>query len=115
MEGCPNKAMVGSLMYAMMVTRTNIAFAESTVRQFMLKASPPHWMVVKRIMRYLKGTLDFRLCIGSKNIALRGFCIANWMGYANDSQSTTGTCFFDGVGVISWKCKKQPTIALSTT
>ena len=71
MEGEPYKARVGSLMYAMVATRIDIAFVVSTVSQFMSKADPPHWMAVKRIMRYLKGTLDFKLCLGGKDIILR--------------------------------------------
>ena len=73
MEGIPYKAGVGSLMYAMVAMRVNIALAVSTVSQFMSKGCPPHWMAVKRIMRYLKGTLDFKLCLGGKDIVLRGF------------------------------------------
>ena len=53
MEGVPYKAGVGSLMYKMVATRGDIAFVVSTVSQFMSKAGPPHWMPVKRIMRYL--------------------------------------------------------------
>ena len=79
----------------------------------MLKASPPHWMVVKCIMKYLKGILDFKLCFGSKDIALRGFCDADWAGTTNNWQFTTWYMFFVEVGVISWKCKIQSTIALS--
>ena len=58
-EGVPYKAGVGSVMYAMVATRVNIAFAVSMMSQFMLKAGPPHWMAVKCIMRYLKDNLDF--------------------------------------------------------
>jgi len=115
MEGVPYKAAVGSLMYAMVATRPDIAFAVSTVSQFMAKAGPPHWVAVKRIMRYLKGSLGLKLCLGGKDIALRGFCDADWAGDTNDRRSTTGYVFLVGEGVISWKCKKQPTIALSTT
>ena len=43
-----------------------------------------HWMVVKRITRYLNGTLDFKLCLESNNIALRGFCDGDWAGDANN-------------------------------
>ena len=49
-----------TLIYAMMTTRVDIAFAVSTVSRFMFKSGSPHWMPVKHIMRYLKGTLDFR-------------------------------------------------------
>ena len=84
MESVSYKAKVGSLMYAMVATRANIAFTVSTVSQFMSKAGPPHWMAVKRIMRYLKGTLDFKLCLGGEDIVLRGFCDADWTGDANE-------------------------------
>ena len=62
MEGVPYKAGVGSLIFAMMGTGADISFAMSTVSQFMSKAGPPHWMAMKHIMRYSKGTLDFKLC-----------------------------------------------------
>ena len=66
----------------------------------MSKAGPLHWMAVKCIMRYLKGTLDFKVCFEGKDIALRRFYVANWVERANDQQSTTGFVFFVGVGVI---------------
>ena len=59
MEVVLYKAGIGSLMYAMVSKRADIAFAVSMVSQFMSKAGLQHWMAVKRIMRYLKGTLDF--------------------------------------------------------
>ena len=44
-------------------------------------------------MRYLKGTLDFKLYLGGKDIALPWICDADWAGDANDQRSTTGICF----------------------
>src|ERR1700738_993996 len=64
-------------------------------------------------MRYLKGTLDFKLWLKCKDVVLRVFCDVDWTGDANDPQSTMGYVFVVGVGVILWKYKKQPTIALS--
>ena len=69
---------IGSLMYTMVGTRVDLAFAVSMVSQFVSKASPLHWMALKCIMRYLKGTLDFKLCLRGKDIALRGFCNGVW-------------------------------------
>jgi hypothetical protein len=54
------------------------------------------------------------LCLGGKDVSLRGYCDADWGGDANERRSTTGYVFFVGVGAISWNCKRQPTIALST-
>ena len=77
MESVSYKAKVKSLMHVIVVTRADIAFAVSTVSQFMSKAGPLHWKAVKRIIRYLKGTLDFKLRLGGKDIALRKICNAN--------------------------------------
>jgi hypothetical protein len=52
-------------------------------------------------MRYLKGTLDLKLCLGGKDVSLRGYCDADWGGDANERRSTTGYVFFVGVGY--WK------------
>jgi hypothetical protein len=73
MEGVAYNVGVRSLMYVMVATTVDILFAMSTVSQFMSKAGPPHWMVVKRIMRYLKAILDFKLCLRQKDIILRVF------------------------------------------
>ena len=115
MDGVPYKSGVGSLMYAMVATRADLAFAVSMVSQFMSRAGPTHWSAVKRIMRYLQSTMDTKLCLGGKDMTLRGYCDADWAGDANERRSTTGYVFFIGVGAISWNCRRQPTIALSTT
>jgi hypothetical protein len=118
MQNIPYKAAVGSLMYAMVGTRPDLAFPVSMVSRFMSsmsRAGPSHWMAVKSIMRYLKGNLDLKLCLGGKDVSLRGYCDADWGGDANERRSTTRYVFFVGVGAVSWNCKKQPTIALSTT
>ena len=67
-------------MYAMVATRPDLAFAVSIVNRFMLKPDPMHWMAVKRIMQYLKGTLDMRLCIGDKHINFKAYSDADWSG-----------------------------------
>ena len=48
-------------------------------------------------------------------MAMRGYCDADWAGDVQERRSTTGYVFFVGKGVVSWNCRKQPTIALSTT
>jgi transposase InsO family protein len=115
MQDVPYKAAVGSLMYVMVATRPDLAFAMSVVSQHMAKCGPKHWAAVKRVMRYLQGSLDAKLVLGGKSLALVGFCDADWAGDATDRRSTTGYVFMLGGGAISWNSKKQPTIALSTT
>ena len=115
MQGVPYKEAMGSFMYAMVATRDDITFAVSVVSQFMSKPSSMHWAAVKRILRYLKGTLDVKLCLGGMALTLKGYCDADWGGDVNSRRSTMGYVFFLGEGTISWSSKRQPTIALSTT
>jgi hypothetical protein len=72
-------------------------------------------MAVKRIMRYLKGSLHLKLQLRGQHIKLKGYCDADWAGDVNDRRSTTGYVFSLGDGVVSWSSKRQPTVALSTT
>ena len=111
----PYKNAVGSLMYAMVGTRADLAYAISSVSQHMAKPGWSHWMAVKRIMRYVRGSLDLKLQLGGSHIELMGYCDADWAGDANDRRSTTGYAFILGDGVVSWSSKRQPTVALSTT
>ena len=83
--------------------------------QFMSKAGPLHWMAVKCIIRYLKGTLDFKLYLGGHDFILKSFCDVDWLGNSINQRSTTGYVFLVGIGFILWNCEKQPTIALSMT
>ena len=71
-------------MYAMVGTKVDLVFAVSMVSQFMSKTSPPHWMAVKHIMRYLNATLHFKLCLRCKDILLRGLCNADSARDANN-------------------------------
>ena len=115
MQGVPYKAAVGCLMYAMVATRPDLAFPVSVVSQHMSKYGPTHWAAVKRVMRYLQGTLGLKLQLGGAHVTLHGYCDADWAGDEADRRSTTGYVFMLGVGAISWNSKRQPTIALSTT
>jgi len=60
----PYQQVVGSLMYAMLCTRSDLAYPISVVSQHMANPSIKHWIVVKRIFRYLQGTLQFKLRFG---------------------------------------------------
>ena len=115
MDRVPYKAVVSSLMYAMVATQANLAFAVSVVTQFMASPAPLHWMAVKRIMGYLKGTLDVKLCLEGTNMSLHGYCDVDWGGDLITCKSTMGYLFFVGDGAISWNSKRQPIVALSTT
>jgi len=101
MQDVPYKTAVGSLMYAMVATRPDLAFLMNVVSQHMVKSGPMHWIVVKRTMWYLQGTLEAKLVFGGKSIALVGFCDAGWAGDASNGRSTTGYMFKLGDGTVS--------------
>ena len=64
MSAIPYSSAVGSLMYAMVCTRPDIAHAVGVVSRFLSNPGKQHWEAVKWILRYLKGTTKFRLCYG---------------------------------------------------
>jgi hypothetical protein len=115
-KGFPYQQAVGSLMYAMLCTRPDLAYPIRVLSQHTANPSMEHWMAVKRIFQYLQGTLQMKLQFGatpSKEVL--GYCDVDWAGDLEDRRFTTGFVFMIGGGAISWNSKRQPTIALSTT
>ena len=104
---------VGSLMYAMLGSRPDIAYAVGTVSKFCNKPNNEHWTAVKRILRYLAGTRDLGILYGSSR-SCQGFCDADW-GSSEDRRSTSGYVYILNGGAISWASRKQSVVALSST
>ena len=115
MSKIPYASAVGSLMYAMVCTRPDIAHSVGVVSRFLANPGKKHWEAVKWILRYLKGTGHHCLCFGNNEIMLEGFADADMDGVVNTRKSTTGYVYtFVGVAV-SWISKLQKVVALSTT
>ena len=105
--------MVGSLPYAAIATRPDIAQAVGAVSKCNSCPTESQLTAVKRIFRYLKGTIDIGLRYQKcDNGTLIGFSDADWAG---DRHSTTGNLFVISGGAISWLSRKQSVVALSTT
>eukprot|EP00253_Pinus_taeda_P022748 PITA_22748 len=115
MSKVPYASVVGSLMYAMVFTRPNIAHAVGVVSRYMNNPEKEHWMAVKWILRYLKGTIDQALCFGGSNISLQGYVDANMAGDRDNRRSTTRYVFTVGGTAVSWVSKIQSVVALSKT
>ena len=115
----PYRQAIGSLMYLMIVTRPDIAAALNKVAQFSTNFDQSHWTATKRILRYLKGTIEHGLTIGGQSpnntIELSGSCDADWAGDLDDRRSTSGYVFLLNDHVISWKTHKQAAVATSST
>ena len=65
MAKVPYALAVGSLMYVMIVTKSDIAFAMGIVSQYMANLGKRHWKAIKCIMNYMKGTKNMSICFGS--------------------------------------------------
>ncbi|CAM8972742.1 unnamed protein product [Rhodiola kirilowii] len=115
MQKTPYASAIGSLMYAMVCTRPDIAHAVGVVSRFMGNPKKKHWEAVKRILRYLKGTTEHALCFEGKKVELAGYVDADLASSDIDKRrSTTGYVFTLGGTAISWASKLQKIVALST-
>ena len=106
---------VGCLLYLSTGTRPDIAFAVGNVAKFSSDPTRKHWTAVKRILRYLKGTGEYGLLYSTSDQEdLHGFSDSDWAGDLEDRKSTSGYLFKLGGAPISWRSKKQTSVALST-
>ncbi|GAU13081.1 hypothetical protein TSUD_173810 [Trifolium subterraneum] len=91
------RSVVGSLQYAT-ITRPEISFAVNKVCQFMSAPFESHWIAVKRILRYLRGTIQFGLKISPTAVhhplPLKVLCDADWAANPDDRRSTSGAAIF---------------------
>ncbi|XP_072074399.1 secreted RxLR effector protein 161-like [Arachis hypogaea] len=115
MSRVPYASAVGSLMYAMICTRPDIAQAIVVVSRFMVDPGKEHWNVVKRILRYIKGTSNVALCFGGSEFIVNGYVDSDFAGDLDKRKSTTGYVFMLAGGAVSWLSKLQTVVALSTT
>jgi hypothetical protein len=116
------QSIVGSLMYAALGTRPDIAYAVAALSRYNSRPLALHLTAAKRVLRYLKATKAAKLCYTSSadlNYAgtseeLHGYTDADWAGDSADRKSQGGFVFAMGGAAISWQSRKQSLIALST-
>lgn len=115
MAKIPYSSAVGSLMYAMVSTRPDIAHAVGVVSKFLSNPGRDHWEAVKWILRYLRGSTKMCLCFGESEPILKGYADADMAGDLDSRKSTSGFLFTFAGGAVSWQSKLQKCVALSTT
>lgn len=116
MAKVPYQEAIGCIMYAAQISRPDVCFAVSVLSRYNNNYGRAHWAAVKRVFRYLKGTIDYKLIFSSKqNDEMVGYCDADWASDLDKRRSTTGYVFLSQGAAISWTCRRQPTIALSST
>lgn len=109
-------AKIGSIMYAMIETRIDIAFATSMVSCFAKNPRPDHFSAVDQLLRYLAGSPERAITFGGKSkLQLVGYSDFDWVGDHADRKSTSGFVFTLNGGPISYGSKKQAVVALSLT
>ncbi len=90
------QAMIGSLTYALIATSPDIAAAVGALSLVMTKPGQQHFKGVKRVLRYIKGTLNYGLhfdCLWDEGFNLDGYSDADWAGDISTRKSTSGYIF----------------------
>ena len=103
-------------MQYLALMRPDISYAVNKLSQYMHRPTTDHWQAVKRVLRYLSGTLTHGIFLPQqKHSMLHVFSDADWAGDSDDYVSTNGYIIYLGSQPISWTSKKQKGVARSST
>ncbi|CAH9074495.1 unnamed protein product [Cuscuta epithymum] len=108
------RCLVGRLIY-LAVTRPDITYSVHIFSQFMQKPLAEHWSAALRVVRYLKGSPGQGILLrADSDLTLIGWCDSDWAACPLTRRSISGWLVFLGHSPISWKAKKQSTVARSS-
>ncbi|XP_019158353.1 PREDICTED: uncharacterized protein LOC109155079 [Ipomoea nil] len=107
--------LAGALQY-LTITRPNLSYSVNRLCQFMHAPTDEHWGLLKRVLRYIRGTMDYGLRLSpSLSTDIHAFSDSDWAGCPVDRKSTSGYAVFIGSNLVSWVSRKQRTVARSST
>ncbi|XP_042006053.1 secreted RxLR effector protein 161-like [Salvia splendens] len=108
MELHPYASAVGSLMYAQVCTRPDIAFIVGMLGRYLSNPGMDHWKAVKRVLRYLQRTKNYMLTYRkSDQLEIIGYSDSDFAGCQDSRRSTSGYVFMLAGWALSWKSVKQ--------
>ena len=107
------RSMVGSLMYLMTCTRPDIAHAVQRLSRHLHDPRAPHVVGAKRVLRYVKQTIDVGLTFRACGTQLVGYCDASWATRPGRRSTSSFICFVGG-SPVSWRSARQRVVAMST-
>jgi hypothetical protein len=117
---------LGSILFACVMSRPDLANACAQLGRVMSAPSAEHLIALKRVLRYIAGTLDYGICFTNQRwktpgedeaispLTLTCFCDSDWASNPEDRSSTSGYILMLAGGPVTWKSKKQKSIALSS-
>lgn len=111
----PYRTAIGCLLYAATHTRPDISFQVNHAARAVEASTPYHVKEVKRILRYLKGTMSVGIQFGGGQNEVVGYCDSDYAGYPDTAKTTYGYVFVLNGGPISWESRKSTIVADSTT
>lgn len=113
----PYKELLGCLQYLAITTRPDICAAVSALSKYQSRPSDAHWSGLKRILRYLRGTMDTCIVYQHQNNAnvLIGYADADFANDEDNRKSVSGYAFQVYGNLVAWATKKQQTVSLSSS
>ena len=101
-------------MHLMNFSRPDIVYAVCRLSRYTHNPNNDHWSALARLMKYLRGTMNYGILYSGFPAVLEGYSDANWISDSDEIKSMSGYVFTLGGGVVAWKSSKQALIASST-
>lgn len=112
------REVVGSMMYLTICSRPDLAVAVNQLARNMATPAASHLAAAKHVLRYLRGTvglgLHFKRASDQPANVVHGYADATWANVPESSRSVSGYAFFLNGAAVSWSCKVQKLVSLST-
>lgn len=105
---------IRSLMHLMNYTPPDIAYVVCRLSRYTQSPNRDHWITLSKVMKYLKGTINYGILCNGFLVVLEGYSYANWISDSDETNSTSGYVFTLGGCAITWKSAKQTIIGKST-